>query len=415
MESTEEYETLDLAPLREKLKAGVQTEMHWPQIELSSSVALVEGLTPHAEGWLKEIETTRDHALSKVKTQAETLEQSGGARGFCPPLETDRRAREISQRMMEETEGFNSKHQALLDELRQKNAKYLQCRDDAGGREAKVPSPWLEYGLLLPLVVLPEALLNFGAFQKAPLIASDAMALGSTLLVALGIAVAAHFIGLSSRQLGWHHRGDDHEREHQGAWPWWIGGIILVTCLVVVGAARYYYILPKIQEAAMMGSQPPSAVFSVLSMLFGNLLCFLIGAAFTFVLHDPNPEYEAVAKSRRKLQAQVDALRGKQLDPKVREITRRQATNRNEMELKAKAMNAIPEYSAVKQALDRVIAKDKEVEGLLKEYARDLATALQQNNPKVRITLKEYAGGSLSTRPLKISEYANLPIRLLRK
>lgn len=164
-----------------------------------------------------------------------------------------------------------------------------------------------------------------------------------------------------------------------------------------------------------MGSQPPSAVFSVLSMLFGNLLCFLIGAAFTFVLHDPNPEYEAVAKSRRKLQAQVDALRGKQLDPKVREITRRQATNRNEMELKAKAMNAIPEYSAVKQALDRVIAKDKEVEGLLKEYARDLATALQQNNPKVRITLKEYAGGSLSTRPLKISEYANLPIRLLRK
>lgn len=415
MENTEEYVGLDLEALRPKLLEGVEKEAKWSHIELSSNVDVVEGLTPHAVGWLGGISYVRENALAAVKERAAALQQDGGTPGFCPPLEVDELSRAISQRYKQVADEFSGKHANFLGELKEVDAKYRQGKAEAGGGEAKVPSPWLEYGVLLPLVVLPESFLNFGAFQKAPLIASDAMALGSTLLVAIGIAVAAHFIGLSARQLGWHHRGDDEDREHQGAWPWWIGGVILTACLVVVGAARYYYILPKIQEALMMGTHPPSVLFSVLSMLFGNLLCFLIGAAFTFVLHDPNPEYEAAAKVKKKLQGQADALRKKELEPKIKEIARRQATNRTNMESKKKTMEAHSEYAGVKRELERVLAKDKQVEGLLKEYARDLSAVLQQSNPKVQIALKDYTSGTLHSKSLKIGEYANLPIYLLRK
>jgi len=415
MDPIETYCNLDLGPLRQELLEGVQRESVFTQLELSGSYDTVAGITPNAKTWLKnKVETARENALSAVRRMASGLSLDGGASGFCPPLEADEKARDSAKRLKQETEEYENRNRTLLGQLRENDTRYRQMRNEFG-REAKVPSPWLEYGLLLPLVVLPESLLNFGAFRKAPMIDSDFMALGTTLLVAFGVAVAAHFIGLFFRQFNYSWRGDDDARKHDAIRQLMIGLVTLLVCLAVVGAARYYYVLPKIQQAIVLGTTPPNLFFSVASMLFGNLLCFLIGAACTFALHDKNPDYEDTARALRVQQKQADALRRKQLDPKVKEIARRQASDRSDIERKTRTMQAQPDYPGVVGELERILAKDREVESLMHDYASQLGSALEAKQPRFQFSIKDYSGGTLSTRTLSISEYMNHPIQLLRK
>ena len=49
------------------------------------------------------------------------------------------------------------------------------------------------------------------------------------------------------------------------------------------------------------------------------------------------------------------------------------------------------------------------------DYASQLGSALETKHPKFQFSIKDYAGGTLSTRALSISEYMNHPIQLLRK
>lgn len=413
----EAYCNLDLSSADAALTDGLEEEIRQPEIELSGShdpASPSPGMSPHAGFWFNaHVAPTRSNALAAIHMEAQSIRLDGDAPGFATALELDEIERRRAIRLKEVTEEFRQKNSATMNEYTDKQQAYRRLRNKEGGREAKVPSHWLEFGLLLPLVVLPESLLNFGAFRKAPLIDSDFMALGTTLLVAIGIAVAAHFAGLFVRRINYYRRGDDQVRGHQG-WPQLaIALVLLIIGLAVVGSARYYYVLPKIEQAIVLGTTPPNVAFSVGSMLFGNLLCFLIGAAFTFALHDENPEYESAARSLHKLGKELGKLKRKQLDGKVNEINRRLESDRTDVERKKSIIETKPAYIQLARRMQAIQAKDREIIARLQDYRRSLGQKLQQERPEFRFTVKDYSGDPMRiTKELTIAEYMTQPIHL---
>ena len=417
MDPVETYCGLDLGKLRSELLQGVSEEAKQQQIELSGShdrAAPSQGITPHAVQWFNaNIASLRSSALSQVANEAREIRLDGDAFGICAPLELDEVERKRARRLMEVTEEFRQRNSSVMSEYQDKDQTYRRLRSGEGGREAKVPSSWVEFFGLLPLVMLPEALMNFQSFRKAPMIGSDFMALGVTLLVAIGIAVAAHFFGLFLRHYNYYRRGDDLVRGRSGMPRLWISSVLLLTCLVVVGAARYYYILPQIQQAVVLGMSPPNIYFSVLSLLGGNVLCFLIGAAFAWTMHDENPEYEDAARALGKARKQLEKAKRKQLDGRVDEINRRLASDRTAVERQLKVTGLQPGYGRVVQFFEQIKGKDQQVISLLQEYRKNLGQTLLQERPKFQFGLKDYSGDPLQiTRALDVAEYMNQSIHL---
>jgi uncharacterized membrane protein YidH (DUF202 family) len=416
MQSIDDYRNLDLEALRQPLLDGIEAEAQLASISLTGKhddSVPADGLTPHAVLWFnRHIASKRGTALSALRRQAAAVIQDGGAPGSCPDLDIDHAEIARWKALKEATEVFCQKNSRLTKDLEEKEQSYRQQRSLEGGREAKVANPWLEYGSML-LVVIPESLLNFGAFQKAPFIGSDFMALGATLLVALGVAVASHFVGLFIRQFNYYNRGRDGHRSSKGWSQLALGLGILLIALVVVGAARYYYVKPTIEQAILLGTTPPNLVLSVASMLGGNLLVFLIGVGLTYFQHDENPEYEEAARSRVKLRKQVEKLKRKQLDGKIRDADKRLASDRNDIERKSRSILVNPAYGNVRNALDVIRVKDKEVISLLQEYRLSLGQGMQQQRPNFKFITKDYAGDPLHVdRELPIDVYMSRNIHL---
>lgn len=416
LDQVDRYMMLDLSGPREELLACAEAEAGQAAIPLSGDHddgMVSAGLTSDAVRWFNSrIAPVRAAALSQINSEARAIRGDGDDIGAFDKFELDAAERERAVRLREVTAEFEQKNKALISEYRERERDYRRYRAEEGNREAKVPSYWLEFAGLLPLVMIPEALMNFQSFRQAPMIQSDFMALGVTLLVAIAIAVGAHFFGLFLRQYNYFRRGADSVRSRSSMPQLWISLVLLLVGIAVVAAARYYYIVPQIQQAAVLGMAPPNIVFSVGSLLGGNLLCFLLGAAFAWMLHDENPEYEESARTRRKLRKELDKLRRGTLDRKLRDIDQRLASDRASIDKKARMMRARPGYGALASRLERVKGKDQEVASVLQEYRQKLGRLLEARRSGFEFSIRDFSGDpALIDQPCSVAEFLNRPIR----
>lgn len=416
LDQVDRYAMLDLSAHRAELLAGAESEAGLASIELSGEYdrgMASAGLTPHAAQWFNQrIVPVRAEALSQISSEARAIRVDGDDIGSFEPFELDAAERERAVRLREATAEFAQKNASLMNDYRDRDRDYRRHRSTEGNREAKVYSYWLEFAGLLPLVMIPEALMNFQSFRQAPMIQSDFMALGVTLLVAIGIAVGAHFFGLFLRQYNYFGRGADRVRARSSMPQLYIALVLLLVGMAVVAGARYYYIVPQIQQAAVLGVAPPNVFFSVASLLGGNLLCFLLGAAFAWILHDENPEYEDAARALKKLRKQMDKAKRATLDRSVRDINKRLASDRDTIQKKARTMRAQPGYSQLVSRLERIKGKDQEVASALQEYRQKLGRALEAQGRGFEFSIREYSGDPMRiSQRLSISEFMNHPLR----
>lgn len=372
------------------------------------------GMTPGMTEWFNtQISSARRSAIGEMEERASQIRLSDHATGFLEEARTDEIERNRARRKAETIEEFNQAHAQKLDELRSRREEYEVMRAEEGGRDAKVPNRLLEWGVLLPGILIPEALLNFESFRRAPIIQSDFMALGATILVGVFIAVAAYGYGLYIRRINYYWEADNDQRQRSG-WPLVaLGSALLGLALVSVAAARYYYLLPLIEETVLTGGTPPNVIMSIGALLAGNLGCFFAGAIFTFLLHDPNPEFADRAIALKKIEDRVNTLMKSGPVRKLDEIDRAAREARLKTEKSAKQMSGKPGYAELKTAVSAFGAKDGEVVGLLQRYRSMLIQELQKSNRQVRIQQRDVSGNlAYPLRTISLAEFTALPIHL---
>jgi hypothetical protein len=364
--------------------------------------------------WLNtEISTPRSTALAELASQAHEIKISDNVYGSLIEIDVDRFERERAERKAGVLKQFLDKNKASLAKVARLEVEYETFRANEGGRDAKMPNKWVEFGILIPLILLPESMLNFESFRRAPIIQSDAMALGVTIMVGIGIATAAYCIGLFVRQFHYFARPDDTERPRSG-WPLYGGGsAALLVTLGIVAAARYYYLLPKIQEAIVLGGPVPNIAFSIGSLLFGNLICFLVGAIFTFFLNEPNPDFAAKARDLEKAKRELRTLGHREVDKTLEQVEARSRRNKEEAKRRADQMANKPGYSQLRERFARFSAKDTEVIGVLNAYRVALVRAV--SDPRFEFALRE----PTADRPNAITrigpdKFSAIPLQLSR-
>lgn len=405
----------DGSPTAQALMARVSQESASSQVHLSATGdegALSSGLTPAMSEWLMaRVMPSRGPALAELEAQARGIKISNNVDGALLEAENDRLARHRARREQDVIGKFNRNHKKLLERCGQLNDEYNRIRAEEGGRDAKTPNKWFEFGILIPLVMIPEAMLNFESFRRAPIIQSDAMALGATILVGFGIAAAAYCVGLFIRQFNYYNQPDSSERQRSG-WPLYTwGSVALTVSLGSVAVARYYYLLPKIQEAIVLGGPIPNIPVSIGSLLFGNLICFLVGAILTFFLNDPNPEYADVAENRNKVQAKVDALTKRHITSQLDGVNHREKLDRETAKRKHDQMASRPGFTQMREKFDRLTAKDAEIVGALQAYRM----ALVQANPHISFAQHVHtADNSDPTRYVSPEAFAGMQLQLSR-
>lgn len=384
------YLDLDLTPtsaLASDLLARADRESGGRGISLTGdgqSGAMSANLTPEMNAWLStHIARPRANALNHVLGLAKRVRLQGGSEGFVEDFERDVIGRDRSFRKAQETTTFYEKQRGRLDRLDVAETEYFRLRSDLGGRDAQVPSRLVVYGVPA-VIMIPEFFMNYSSFFK--LAGVPAIAAGLSLVVALAVAVSSYMTGVFLKAYHFYMRPDDDEQKSKGVRLMAIAVALLVISLTAVGYARYSTVLAQIEAALVLGMTPPNVIAQTGGLLAGNLIVFAVGAAFTYLQHDENPEYARKAEKYLHLKAEMDALYGKQLGAKLAEIDRSHRSRIDGLSRKSNQMRSQPENVEISHFAGEITSKDAEVVGLLRAYQNRLVDLICERDPDFRFS-----------------------------
>ena len=408
------YVALDLSPnslAYEALMARASQEGALREITLTTegdSNAPSEGMTQGMLSWYQSyIAQPRTSAISEVEDLASQITLGKGMPGIVERVKEDEAKRNLARRRAQILTAFKNENAMLIKNHDDTDTQHNRQRIEEGGRDAKVPNHFIEWGLLLPLIMLPEALLNFESFRRTPIIQSDFQALGVTIIVGIGIAIAAHLIGRFIRQFSFFMRADD-ERSNRAGWPLWSIGIVLLSvALIVVAYARYQYLIPLAEQAIILGRAPPNIVAQTAGLLGGNLIVFLIGVGLTFMLHDPNPEFSDKARKLKKLEDKLGTIRKSSVLKKLRDLERRFKEDTEAVKRITSQMSNQHGFADLRTSSNAIVGKDREVSGVLSLYKQALIDTISARQPN--FTFEKYYSSSdrtVDSERVKLSDFA---------
>lgn len=375
---------------------------------------LCAGITPAMAAWLTGyVAPTRQNAIGVVAAMARRITVGRNTEGILAEKEIDAAERHRAQRRNEIYNEYHDRNGELLKAVDIAEDEYDRLRVRENGRDAKVPNPLVEWGVLFPLILIPEALLNFESFRKAPIVASDAMALGITILVGLAIAVAAHLLGSFVKQFNFYMKPDDEKSKGEGLRKLTLGLVLLLAALASVASARYYYLVPMIEQADMIGGERPNMFASVGGSLIGNLVVFLLGAAFTFLLHDSNPLFTEKRVNLIKSRKQLDQIRRREIDQPLSDVDLQLKRRKDEIDVLVRQMEGAEGYAAMREVFSNIAAKDIEAAAALQAYKTRLVARLEEYGNQIvfsKNVLGQERGGDRVQ--VSVSEFAAAGVRL---
>lgn len=346
--------------------------------------AMSANLTPEMNAWLStHIARPRANALNAVLGAAKRVRLQGGSEGFVEDFERDVIGRERAVRKAQETATFYQNQRGRLDRLESAEAEYLRLRTELGGRDAQIPSKWLVYGVPA-VIMIPEFFMNYSSFLK--LAGVPAIAAGLSLVVALAVAVSSYMTGVFLKAYHFYMRPDDDEWRSKGIRMIAIAIALLLISLTAVGYARYSTVLAQIEAALVLGLTPPNVIAQTAGLLAGNLIVFAVGAAFTYLQHDENPDYAQKAEKYHVMKGEMEALYRKQLSVKLEDIDRKHKRSIDELARKSGQMRTQPENVDIAHDAGQITSKDAEVVGLLRAYQNHLVDRICARDPDFRFT-----------------------------
>lgn len=415
----DEYLGLDLthqSSIAQDLFSRAERESRRSSLNLTGdgdAGAVSANLTPEMSSWLGAYVGHRRHAaLSAIENSARDVRGAGGLEGVCVEIEEDRLKRDRNTRRTDEARGFYERHQDRIDGLNALQGEYDALREAEGDRDAQVPSRWVEFGLPL-MVAIPEGFMNYASFLA--LTGLGVAGLGMTIVVGLGIGIAAWLAGRFWKAWQFYMRADDDDQQQRGLRMIWIGSSLLTISLAVVGYARYRTVAEKALREIVLGLEPSDPITSTALLLTGNLLVFFVGAAITYIIHDENPLFAQRATRLERDRAAFENIKKRELTGKLEEIEKGYRQRLAGLHKRLPSLATQSEYAKVKEGMGRLSAKDHEVVGLLQSYRGQLVDAIEPRAPDFRFNpgIIERQGGAIGG-TIGLAEFAALPLHLYR-
>lgn len=405
------------------LMACAQTEAAQEEIHLSDIVgANPANLTPAMQDWYaQKVAPRRLEALNGLSRFFADLSGAGNATGFALPLREgsldDQLLRDKLKLLRDHQERFSSQSQALTT-LRQRQtearAKYEKRKAELG-RDARLTNRWLYLGVLIFIIFGSEAALNLESFEALPW-ATPAIAWGATIVIGLAIGLAAHYHGLVYRQYGYYF-GADKDNDRRGpAWRMVIGGTTALSlALAFVYYARSAYLVAYMSSVGAFGQTTGGGglAWVVLGSLLGNMLVYLTGVLWAYLLHDAEPDFVEAKQDVLTLEAKIAVLQQAQDKALSRALEQLNAGHRKQVEAARRShdlLSSLPRFRQAQDLFTKVQKQDEAVAGLLSAYRTLLVQSLAHAR-KTRFTARNETQ-LLLTDQLGPGDYQRRTIRL---
>lgn len=379
-----DYQKLDLGPNSEAV-AWLDVRMDTETGTDGATVQLTDGLdrepaglTPNMSTWYSRfIANKRLAALEAIRSRFEA-DRVNGVPSVVREFEIDRIDNHARSSKHQRLDEFDTRYRALKDQADAAEHLFRLRRADLGNREPRMVHPAL-YLIGLMVIVALELALNFESFMAVRWIGSPFLATGCTLLVALAIGWASHLHGSLLRQWDYYFGPHDRTRFHQGVRMAAIGECLFLIAIFGVLAARYYYIVPLIENAILIAAEPPSLAGSLMFMIAGNLIIYLVGIAWAFMTHDETPDYPALKRAAVKTRAKLDRRFQKEVVDELNRLQRKAEAEKEMIRQRARGQEGSANSLANSQLFAMLRAKDEEVCSVLRDYR----ARLTQRHPGV--------------------------------
>lgn len=340
----------------------------------------IDGITAGMANWFaRYIAPKRTAAIAETEHLSRQITIGENVPGFLIKTEQQNVHAKHSAEKLLEIQNFRNAHSNDIEQFEKLNREYKEMRVNEGNRDAKTPSAAYEWLVLVPFIMLFEGFLNYDSFYQHPLINTVFVAFGVTVIVGIGIAVSAHLMGRYLKAYYYYNRARDSKKRVSGVPQILLSVLLLSVCLAVIGYARYHSAqgLPSVD---VFTDSAPNVFVQVGGLILGNVVVFLIGTAFAFMLHDPNPEF---SDKKRELDRQTRSLeiRRRPVEKKIVQIDRSLTENLGDLERKSKQLLVSPHYAKLNELTDQIESVDNNVLGLLGEYKSALIARIAEHDP----------------------------------
>ncbi|WP_281701145.1 hypothetical protein [Acetobacter malorum] len=308
------------------------------------------------------------------------------------------------------------KYHNIDENYQRSRQRYNSFRDKYQNRSATMFCKTWIYPIILFLVLLTECFVNYHSFNM--FWGVPAVALGTTIILGVLLALAAHLHGELVKQWSYLFAPSRSPAERWSAWRMFgIAGVALTIVLGFTGWARWAAAMEAMhgQDAVNVlggiGIVQVNPMRDVLISLIANLGAWMVGVIISYAGHDPDPEYMVITKQFQghqkaweKMQAIMKARRqhvvaaaDKEIEEKENAVSTRLGSVKAQMDM----LNQIElRDSAIMQDLEQAAISGAEI------YRDAVVKAAIANKDAITLFSRD------SGRTLSPFDYKNLPINL---
>lgn len=328
----------------------------------------------------------------------------------------------IRQRRTEQLNGIdlelrqNPKFVDIEENYHRSKGRYDRFRDKYANRDAQMFAYRRIYWILLGLVLLTECFVNYHAFNQ--FWGVPAVALGTTIILGLLLALAAHQHGELLKQWSYLFERSKSPAERAGSWRMFgISTSALGIVLGFTGWARWAAAVEAVRDQSSVGESilgnvgivQINPVRDVFISLIANLGAWMVGVIISYAGHDRDPDYMDITKqyrihrkiwekmqmSARKRKEHIVALADKNIADKERVAETRSKSVKQQLDM----MEQVNMHDA---------AVNEEIRATMREglgvYKDAILTAARSG------TVKLFLSQSAASQPLSPLDYQRMPI-----
>jgi len=426
-EAIQAYSAIDYAlsgSIAKELLDRADGEATQDEIRLTDITGAVPAnLTNEMETWYQaRVSPSRREALQSIVQYFQEHAEAGKADGFALQLRLGQLDEDLlcdkikfyhdhNERFHNQSEEIKRTQNRLLDKQHEYETKRTEL-----GRDARILNWWLYLGVLIIVIFGSEAAINLESFEALPW-ATPAIAWGATVLIGIAIGLAAHYHGTVYKQFGYYFAESEDDTKRGPAWRMIGGGAAaLSVALSFVYYARSAYLTAYLSSVGgfSTGGESTSFLWVVGGSLLGNILVYLTGTLWAYLLHDADPEFPELKREVQKLEAKLAALKAGLESARVRTLQQLNATHKKSCDA-AKRMNGVlasqPRYRRAQEFLAKITRQDDAVLAVLLAYRSRLAQAATAKGKRTR-----YVAWTddpfVRQKNLTPAEYSGTPLKL---
>jgi hypothetical protein len=409
--------------LGRELMANAQWEATADEISLSDIAGSEPpNLTPAMLGWYQShVAPARKEAISALSRYFADLSATDKAGGFAFALREGSLDEQLLRDKLKLYKDHSDRFHGEAAQIRQIQAQLeeerrrYESRKAELGRDARILNRPLYLSVLALVIFGSEAALNLESFEALPW-ATPAIAWGATIIIGMAIGLAAHYHGTVYRQWAYYFGPAEDDTKRGPAMRMFIGGATTLTlALAFVYYARSAYLLAYTSSVGTFGQGSPDGglVWIVAGSLLGNMLVYLTGVLWAYLLHDSDPDFVESRICVAALEKTLAGLEKRMEDFRTRALDQLNAGHKRSLEAARRSYASVCTQPRFRQAQDlfaRVQKKDDEVLALLLAYRIKLMQALGQARKMRFVAWND--GPHLRHEHITPAEYQRRPIKL---